>query len=124
MGAWLRLRAAEGNRATIIDLYELAAAPQGLAAHELPVTVRLSLARQAVPQIWPGFSITDGSDRPAVRTGTNPGFVPASHHTTVGELAGITGDTLRRWAIPQTPISPRASDAVIQRRADVTGGGS
>jgi GrpB-like predicted nucleotidyltransferase (UPF0157 family) len=66
MEAWLRLRAVEGNRATIIDLYELAAAPQGLAAHELPITVRLSLARQAVPQIWPGFNITDGSDRPAV----------------------------------------------------------
>jgi GrpB-like predicted nucleotidyltransferase (UPF0157 family) len=64
--AWLRLRAAEGNRATIIDLYELAAAPQGLAAHELPVTVRHSLARQAVPHMWPGFSITDGSERPAV----------------------------------------------------------
>jgi len=66
MGAWLRLRAAEGNRATVIDLYALAAAPRGLAAHELPVTERLSLARQAVPHIWPGFSITDGSERPAV----------------------------------------------------------
>jgi GrpB-like predicted nucleotidyltransferase (UPF0157 family) len=66
MEAWLRLRAAEGNRATVIDLYELAAAPRGLAAHELPVTERLSLARQAVPHMWPGFSITDGSERPAV----------------------------------------------------------
>ena len=63
--AWLLLRAAEGNRATIIDLYDLAAAPQGLAAHELPVSVRLGLARQAVPHLWPGFSVTDGSDRPA-----------------------------------------------------------
>ena len=66
MEAWLRLRAAEGNRATVIDLYELAAAPRGLAAHELPVTDRLRLARQAVPHMWPGFSITDGSERPAV----------------------------------------------------------
>ncbi len=66
MQAWLRLRAAEGNRATVIDLYELVAAPRGLAAHELPVTERLSLARQAVPHMWPGFSITDGSERPAV----------------------------------------------------------
>jgi hypothetical protein len=30
--AWLQLRAAEGNRTTVIDLYELVAAPQGLAA--------------------------------------------------------------------------------------------
>jgi GrpB-like predicted nucleotidyltransferase (UPF0157 family) len=66
MEAWLRLRAAEGNRATVIDLYELAAAPRGLTAHELPVTDRLRLARQAVPHMWPGFSITDGSERPAV----------------------------------------------------------
>jgi GrpB-like predicted nucleotidyltransferase (UPF0157 family) len=66
MEAWLRLRAAEGNRATIIDLYELVAAPQGMAAHDLPVTVRLSLARQAVPHMWPGFSVTDGSERSAV----------------------------------------------------------
>ena len=66
MQAWLRLRAVEGNRATVIDLYELAAGPRGLAAHELPVTERLTLARQAVPYMWPGFSITDGSERPAV----------------------------------------------------------
>ena len=43
--AWLQLRAAEGDRATVIDLYELVAAPQGLAAHELPAATRLSLAR-------------------------------------------------------------------------------
>jgi GrpB-like predicted nucleotidyltransferase (UPF0157 family) len=66
MKAWLRLRAAEGDRATVIDLYELAAAPRGLAAHELPLTERLSLARQAAPHMWPGFSITEGSERPAV----------------------------------------------------------
>ncbi|MGH3300152.1 MAG: GrpB family protein [Streptosporangiaceae bacterium] len=66
MEAWLRLRAVEGNRATIIDLYELVAAASGLAAHELPLTVRLGLARRAVPHIWPGFSITKGSERPAV----------------------------------------------------------
>jgi GrpB-like predicted nucleotidyltransferase (UPF0157 family) len=66
MDAWLRLRATEGNRATIIDLYELVAAPRGLTAHELPMTERHSLARQAVPHMWPGFSISDGSERPAV----------------------------------------------------------
>ncbi len=64
--AWLRLRSVEGNRATIIDLYELAGAPRGLAAHELPLAERLGLARQAVPHIWPGFNVTDGSERPAV----------------------------------------------------------
>jgi GrpB-like predicted nucleotidyltransferase (UPF0157 family) len=66
MEAWLRLREMEGNRATIIDLYELVAARSGLAAHELPVTVRTSLARQAVPHIWPGFTVIEGSERPSL----------------------------------------------------------
>lgn len=66
MEAWLQLRAVEGNRATIIDLYWLAAAPRGLAAHELPVHERWGLARQAAPHMWPGFRTTDGSERPAV----------------------------------------------------------
>jgi GrpB-like predicted nucleotidyltransferase (UPF0157 family) len=64
--AWLQLRAAEGNRATVIDLYELVAAPRGLAAHELPPAERLSLARQAMAQTWPGFAVTEGSERPRV----------------------------------------------------------
>jgi GrpB-like predicted nucleotidyltransferase (UPF0157 family) len=64
--AWLALRAAEGNRATIVDLYELAAAPRGLAAHELPAAERYSLANQAVPHLWPGFTVTPGTERPVV----------------------------------------------------------
>ena len=64
--AWLQLRGAEGNRVTIIDLYELVAIPQGLAAHELPAATRLGLALQAMAQTWPGFAITEGSELPAV----------------------------------------------------------
>jgi len=64
--AWLQLRAVEGDRATVIDLYELVAAPQGLAAHELPAVTRLSLAQQAMAKIWPGFAVTAGSERPRV----------------------------------------------------------
>jgi GrpB-like predicted nucleotidyltransferase (UPF0157 family) len=62
--AWLQLRAAEGNRATVVDLYELVAVAQGVDAHELPAATRLSLARQAMTQIWPGFAVTEGSERP------------------------------------------------------------
>lgn len=62
--AWQRLRKVEGRRATIIDLYQLAAASQGLTAHQLPREQRLRLARLAVSQMWPGFGITTGSDRP------------------------------------------------------------
>ena len=63
---WLQLRAAEGNRCTVIDLYELAAGPQGLSAHELPAATRLSLARRAMGHIWPGFAVTEGSERPSM----------------------------------------------------------
>jgi GrpB-like predicted nucleotidyltransferase (UPF0157 family) len=64
--AWLQLRAAEGDRTTVIDLYELVAISQGLAAHELPAATRLSLAQQAMAQKWPGFAITEGSRRPGM----------------------------------------------------------
>jgi GrpB-like predicted nucleotidyltransferase (UPF0157 family) len=62
--AWLQLRAAEGNRCTVVDLYELVAVARGVDAHELPAAARLSLARQAMAQIWPGFAVTEGSERP------------------------------------------------------------
>jgi GrpB-like predicted nucleotidyltransferase (UPF0157 family) len=61
--AWRRLRAAEGPRATVIDLYDLVAAPRGLAAHELPLAERVKVARSVMPEVWPGFEITPGSDR-------------------------------------------------------------
>jgi GrpB-like predicted nucleotidyltransferase (UPF0157 family) len=61
--AWRRLREAEGRRATGIDLYTLAAAPRGLAAHELPREERVSLAAVANLYLWPGFSVTASSDR-------------------------------------------------------------
>jgi len=52
--AWRRLRVVEGQRATLIDLYELAARDRGLAAHQLPLTERVSLARSIMPDVWPG----------------------------------------------------------------------
>lgn len=64
--ASLQLRAAEGNRATVIDLYELVAASQDLAAHELPAATRRSLVRRAMAQAWLGFAVTAGSERPRV----------------------------------------------------------
>jgi GrpB-like predicted nucleotidyltransferase (UPF0157 family) len=61
--AWRALRAAEGRRATLIDLYALAAAPAGLAPHELPLDERRALFRAAGPIMWPGLSVTENSDR-------------------------------------------------------------
>lgn len=61
--AWRRLRAIEGPGATIIDLYELAARPRGLRAPDLPAQERRALARAVMPDIWPDFETTDGSER-------------------------------------------------------------
>lgn len=54
-GAWLRIRAREGPRASLIRLYALAAEPRGLRAHELPLAERRALAARAMPLLWPGF---------------------------------------------------------------------
>lgn len=63
LGAWLRLREAEGRRATGIDLFDLVAAPRGLAASELPLAERRSLAMSSASAIFPGFSLVPGSER-------------------------------------------------------------
>jgi GrpB-like predicted nucleotidyltransferase (UPF0157 family) len=61
--AWRRLREIERPRATVIDLYELVARERGVAAHELPLQERVALARSVMPDIWPGFATTQGSER-------------------------------------------------------------
>jgi GrpB-like predicted nucleotidyltransferase (UPF0157 family) len=63
LSAFRRLRQAEGKRATIIDLYRLVSEARGLQPHELPLEERLGLARSAMPFVWPGFGLTEGSGR-------------------------------------------------------------
>jgi len=63
MDVWRRLHEVEGPGATVIDLYELIAAPRGLEPHELPVAERLELARAAMELVWPGYTIVAGSER-------------------------------------------------------------
>ena len=61
--AWAALREAEGERATIIDLYELVASPRGLAAHELPLAERRGLWATVMPALRPGFQQAVDSER-------------------------------------------------------------
>ena len=63
LAVWDALRKAEGDRATIIDLYELVASPRGLAAHELPLAERRSLWATVMPALRPGFEQAVDSDR-------------------------------------------------------------
>jgi GrpB-like predicted nucleotidyltransferase (UPF0157 family) len=61
---WCRLRAVEGRRTTIVDLYRLAARQQGIAEpHELPLSERGRLAQQGVGVLFPGFQVAVGSNR-------------------------------------------------------------
>lgn len=53
----------QGQRAAVIDLSELAARDRGLAAHQLPRTWRVSLARSVMPDVWSGLTTTEGSER-------------------------------------------------------------
>jgi GrpB-like predicted nucleotidyltransferase (UPF0157 family) len=61
--AWTGLHQVEGRRATVIDLYRLAGQPRGLEPHELPLEERKRLARAVAPTFWPGFQVTEGSER-------------------------------------------------------------
>lgn len=63
VAAWRRLRAAEGPAATIIDLYELAARARGQTARDLSAAERVELARSVMPDVWPGWEVTTGSER-------------------------------------------------------------
>jgi GrpB-like predicted nucleotidyltransferase (UPF0157 family) len=60
---WSRLRAVEGRRATLIDLYRLVAAARGIQPHELPLSERKELSLRAVEIMFPGFELVPGSDR-------------------------------------------------------------
>ena len=63
VSAWRRLHEVEGASATVLDLYELVAAPRGLAGHQLPLAERLALARTVMPEVWPSWAVTAGSAR-------------------------------------------------------------
>ncbi len=60
---WVGLHDIEGRRATVIDLYALAGEVAGMEPHELPLEERNRLSRAIAPTFWPGFEVTEGSER-------------------------------------------------------------
>jgi GrpB-like predicted nucleotidyltransferase (UPF0157 family) len=120
--AWLQLRAAEGNRATVIDLYELVAASQGLAAHELPAATRYSLARQAMAQTWPGFAVTEGSERPTeplVVVGYDPAW-PHTYQRWRSRVAAALGPTATRIEyVGSTSVPGLAAKSIVDIQVSV-----
>jgi GrpB-like predicted nucleotidyltransferase (UPF0157 family) len=63
VAAWLALRGSRGRAATVIDLYALVANGRGLQPQELPLEERLALARSVMPVVWPGWEVTESSER-------------------------------------------------------------
>ena len=95
---WCELRAVEGRRATVVDLYALAALPRGMEPNELPLDERAELAARAMRVIWPGFEVTGGSDRdtdPVAIVAYDPTW-PDRFATWRAQLAAELGETARR----------------------------
>jgi GrpB-like predicted nucleotidyltransferase (UPF0157 family) len=61
---WVRLRAAEGPRVSLIDLYALAADRRGVPLDELPAEERDLLSVRGLGVMFQGFEIIPGTDRP------------------------------------------------------------
>jgi GrpB-like predicted nucleotidyltransferase (UPF0157 family) len=121
--AWLQLRAAEGNRATVIDLYELVAAPQGLAAHELPAAMRLSLARRAMGQTWPGFAVTEGSERsrmPLVVVDYDPAWAHAYGRWRQRIAPALGRTAIRIEHVGSTSVPGLAAKPIVDIQVSVT----
>jgi GrpB-like predicted nucleotidyltransferase (UPF0157 family) len=114
MAAWQALRRAEGERVTIIDLYELVASPQGLEPHELPLPERKSLWAAVMPVRRPGFQQAEGSDRdddwPAMIP-YDPAW-PTRFTAWEARLSAELGDSARRiehvgsTSVPGLPAKP------------------
>jgi GrpB-like predicted nucleotidyltransferase (UPF0157 family) len=122
--AWRLLHEAEGPRATVIDLYELVAAPRGIAANELPRDERLRLARLAMPVVWPGFAIAAGSER-GIETVELvnyderwPATFASWQERIAGVLPGARVEHVGSTSVPDLPAKPTIDIQVAVARLD------
>jgi GrpB-like predicted nucleotidyltransferase (UPF0157 family) len=120
--AWQRLRAAEGRRTTVIDLYELVARTRGLQAYELPPGERAELAHRALGVAWPGFETVEGSERegePIEVVPYDPAW-PARFAAWRGRIEGALGDpALRVEHVGSTSVPGLAAKPVVDIQVSV-----
>jgi GrpB-like predicted nucleotidyltransferase (UPF0157 family) len=114
VAVWKRLRETKGARATVIDLYRLAAEPRGLEPHELPLNERVALARSVMPIVWPGFELTQGSERSdPIRLVEYDDQWPRAFERWRDRIANSLGPLARRiehvgsTSVPGLPAKPR-----------------
>lgn len=122
LAAWHALRKAEGERVTIIDLYELVASPRGLAPHQLPLAERRSLWPTVMPARRPGFQQTMDSDRaddpPAVVPYDDSW--PSRYASWETRLSAQLGDVARRIEhVGSTSVPGLAAKPVIDIQVSV-----
>ena len=121
LAAWTALRAADGRRATVIDLYRLVAAPRGLAPHQLPREERAALARFAIPIVWPGFALTLGSERrdPIAIVDYDPGW-PDTYERWRARLSACLGaEAVRIEHVGSTSVPGLAAKPIVDVQVSV-----
>lgn len=121
LAAWSRLRDGKGRRSTVLDLYRLAAEPRGLAPHELPLEERLRLARAVMPLIWPGFGVSEGSERrdPTVVVDYDP-IWPERFESWRLRIADALGEAARRIEhVGSTSVPGLAAKPIVDIQVSV-----
>jgi GrpB-like predicted nucleotidyltransferase (UPF0157 family) len=119
---WCRLRASQGDRASLIRLYAMVAEPRGLAAHELPLAERKELGTRAMAVVFPGWEIVPGSDRhvePVAVVPYDPAWATA-FESWRDRLAGRLGRAaLRIEHVGSTSVPGLAAKPVIDVQVSV-----
>jgi GrpB-like predicted nucleotidyltransferase (UPF0157 family) len=123
VAAWCRLREAEGQRATGIDLYWLAAGRRGLAApHELPLADRAGLIAAVMPVLLPGFGFIAEAERdrePVEIVPYDPGW-PARFTRWRDRLTAVLGPAaLRIEHVGSTSVPGLAAKDIIDIQVSV-----
>lgn len=120
---WVRLRAAEGPRASLIDLYALVADRRGVPLEELPVEERDRLSVQGLGVMFQGFEIIPGTDRPVrdqVEIVPYDDSWPILYNTWSHRLSSALGPIARRIEhIGSTAVSGLPAKPVIDIQVSV-----
>lgn len=97
--SWRRRVEAGEQGIAILELYEAAAAQRGVPSHKLPLEDRQAIWRRALPVTWPGYEVTQDSernDRGYIRLVDYDPAWPERFETWRRNIAGALGSVARR----------------------------
>jgi GrpB-like predicted nucleotidyltransferase (UPF0157 family) len=121
--AWREMRQREGQKVSLIRLYDLMAGPRGLKPEELPLAERTELARRAAPLLWPGFQQNPSSQprgpMPVLVVPYDPGW-PERFEAWRGRLAGLLGPVACRIEhVGSTSVPGLAAKPIVDIQVSV-----